>query len=115
MSRAAAERRRTGEVGLKAKLFRGLADRSRLALLELLRDGPLNVSQLVERTGLSQPNTSMHLNCLWCCGLVDRESRGRYTYYRLKSTRILRILTAADRVLEEVADRIAECETYEES
>lgn len=101
-------------IGVKAKLFRGLADRSRLSLLEALRDGPKNVSTLVELAGLSQPNTSMHLNCLWCCGLVDKEVRGRFSYYRIRSDRVLRVLEAAERVLDEVYDRIAECARYEE-
>lgn len=101
-------------IRVKAKLFRGLADRSRLSLLEALRDGPRNVSALVELTGLSQPNTSMHLNCLWCCGLVDKEVRGRFSYYRIKSDRVLGILQAAEQVLDEVHDRIAECARYEE-
>jgi len=102
------------DIGLKAKLFRGLADPSRLAILETLRDGPKNVSAVVRLTGLTQPNASMHLNCLWCCGLVDKEVRGRFSYYRITSNRFLRILTAAEKVLEEVADRIAECARYEE-
>jgi DNA-binding transcriptional ArsR family regulator len=101
-------------IRVKAKLFRGLGDRSRLSLLEALRDGPQNVSSLVELTGLSQPNTSMHLSCLWCCGLVDREVRGRFSYYRIKSERVLRILEAAESALEEVYHRIAECSRYEE-
>ena len=101
-------------IRVKAKLFRGLADPSRLSLLEALRDGPKNVSALVQLTGLSQPNTSMHLHCLWCCGLVDKEVRGRFSYYRIKSSRVLRILEAAESALEEVYDRIAECARYEE-
>ncbi len=102
-------------IRVKAKLFRGLADPSRLSLLEALRSGPKNVSQLVELTGLSQPNTSMHLNCLWCCGLVDKEVRGRFSYYRIKSKKFLRILKAGEDVLEDVYDRIAECERYEKT
>lgn len=62
---------------LKAKLFRGLADRSRLAVLEALRDGPQCVSEIVAATGLSQPNASTHLSCLGECGLVTRERRGK--------------------------------------
>ena len=101
-------------ISVKAKLFRGLADSSRLSLLEALRDGAKNVSALVELTGLSQPNTSMHLNCLWCCGLLDKEVRGRFTFYRIKSKKVLRILEAAESLLDEVYDRIAECARYEE-
>lgn len=97
---------------VKAKLFRGLADLSRLSILEILRNGPRNVSQIVDATGLTQPNVSMHLNCLWCCGLLDREVRGRFTYYRIKSKKTWRLLAAAEETLKDVYDRIAECERY---
>ena len=99
---------------VKAKLFRGLADMSRLSILEALRGSPRTVSQVVEETGLTQPNASMHLDCLWCCGLVDRATQGRFTVYRIRSRKILRILQAAEGVLNEVFDRIAECGRYEE-
>src|SRR2546427_202742 len=49
---------------LKAKLFRGFSDTSRLSILEALRDGPLTVGALVEKTGLTQSNVSNHLRCL---------------------------------------------------
>src|SRR5687768_9869723 len=97
---------------LKTKLFRGLADPSRLAILEMLRAGPKNVSEIVAGTRLSQSNASMHLDCLWCCGLVNREVRGKFRYYRIASRRFLRILAAADGALEEVSDRLEECGRY---
>ena len=102
------------DLDLRAKLFRGLADRSRSSILEALREGPRSVGEIVEATGLSQPNTSMHLDCLYCCGLVDRERRGRYVYYRLRSRRTVRLLEAAAKVLDEVADHIRACGRYEE-
>jgi len=104
----------TDAIRAKAKLFRGLADVSRLSIVEVLRGGPKNVSQVVKATGLTQPNVSMHLNCLWCCGLVDREVRGRFSFYRIRSERFDRILAAAEDVLDEVLDRIDECERYED-
>jgi DNA-binding transcriptional ArsR family regulator len=103
------------KLGLEAKLFRGLADLSRLSILEALRRGPRTVSQVVRATRLSQPSASMHLDCLWCCGLVDRENVGRFTVYRLKSRKVLAILVAADKVLRDVRDRIAECRRYDSS
>ena len=51
-------------VPCRAKLFRGLADSSRLAILESLRSGALSVSEIVAVTGLSQPNASNHLRCV---------------------------------------------------
>src|SRR5258705_6070883 len=108
------EQKSRGRLDLEAKLFRGLSDLSRLAILEALRLRPGTVSQVVARTGLSQPSASMHLDCLWCCGLVDRDTVGRYTVYRLKSRKVLRVLEAAEDLLGEVRDRIAECRRYEE-
>jgi len=107
-----AERR--SRLDLEAKLFRGLSDLSRLSILESLRSRPRTVSQVVAATGLSQPSASMHLDCLWCCGLVDREMLGRFTVYRLKSRKVVAILEAAERILRDVRDRIAECRRYED-
>jgi len=61
------------DLPLKAKLFRGLGDPSRLGILETLRTGSMSVGQLVLATGLSQPNVSNHLARLHGCGLVVRE------------------------------------------
>ena len=63
-------------LALKAKLFRGFADPSRLAIVEALRRGSRSVSEIVEITGLTQPNTSNHLACLLDCGLVERGQQG---------------------------------------
>lgn len=49
---------------LKAKLFRGFSDSSRLAILEVLRSGSRTVGEIVEATGLTQSNASNHLGCL---------------------------------------------------
>ena len=68
---------------LRAKLFRGLADLSRLRVLETLRDGPLSAGEIVSRTRLSQPNASMHLACLAECGLVTRERQGKFVHYEI--------------------------------
>lgn len=100
------------DLKVTAKLFRGLGDESRLAILEALRDGPRNVSQVVEATGLSQSNTSLHLDCLYCCGLVERERRGRYIFYRIRSRRTVQLLNLSHLVLESVADHIRECDRY---
>ena len=50
--------------------------------------GEADGSQIVEITGLSQPNASNHLACLLDCGLVAREARGRYAFYRLADERV---------------------------
>lgn len=103
---------RTQALDIKARLFRGFADSSRLAILESLRDGPQSVTELVDATGLSQSNASNHLGCLHDCGLVQREQRGRFVYYRLSDARVGALLGDADELLLEVARGVYECVRY---
>jgi len=101
------------DLPIKAKLFRGLADQSRLAVLEALRDGPRCVSEVVAATGLSQPNASAHLACLEDCGLVTRERRGKFVYYAVADKRVVKILEEAEAILGEVGAHIFRCTRYE--
>jgi ArsR family transcriptional regulator, cadmium/lead-responsive transcriptional repressor len=94
---------------LKAKLFRGFSDPSRLMILEALRLGPMTVSELVAATGLSQSNASNHLGCLRGCGLVSVEQHGKYASYELSGQKVDRLLTLADDLLEETARQVYEC------
>jgi len=98
---------------VKAKLFRGFADPSRLSILEALRDRPLTVSEIIEATGLSQSNVSNHLSCLHGCGLVARDQKGRFVEYRLSDPRVITLLATADALLAEVARGVYECTRYE--
>lgn len=97
---------------LRTKLFRGLSDSSRLAILNVLRARALTVNEIVERTGLSQSNVSNHLACLRCCDLVTREQQGRYVYYQLSNKRIAQLLDLADELLAEVAQGVSQCQNY---
>lgn len=98
---------------LKAKLFRGFADPSRLAILEALRSGPSTVSMLVEMTALSQSNVSNHLSCLRDCGLVVSTQQGRYVIYQLSDARVDGLLGLADELLAEVAKGVYACVHYQ--
>lgn len=98
---------------IKAKLFRGFADPSRLMLIEVLRNEKKSVGELVEITGLSQPNVSNHLRCLADCDLVKRERDGRYIYYSLSDKRIKTILQKSEQLLSEVAKGLYNCTRYQ--
>lgn len=100
-------------LALKAKLFRGFSDPSRLSILEALRDDARSVGELVEMTGLSQSNVSNHLACLLDCGLVAREPQGRRVIYRLADERVGTLLALADELLEEVAQGVYVCPRYD--
>jgi DNA-binding transcriptional ArsR family regulator len=97
---------------LKAKLFRGLSDPSRLSILEDLRNGPRTVNQIVAATGLTQSNTSNHLSCLYDCGLVRREQKGRQVEYRLSDDRVAHLLGLADELLAGSAAGVDVCPRY---
>lgn len=100
-------------IRLKAKFFRGLADPTRLAVLETLLDGEKNVNEIVELLDISQPNVSAHLACLRDCGLVKSEGRGKFTYYMLYDDKIRDLLHSAEAILAQVAQGIYACMHYE--
>lgn len=97
------------DVALRAKLFRGLSDPSRLAIVEAVRPGPRSVGEIVEATGLGQSNVSNHLACLLGCGLVAREQRGRRAFYSLADERVDGLLALADTLLADVASGVGDC------
>jgi ArsR family transcriptional regulator, cadmium/lead-responsive transcriptional repressor len=97
---------------LKAKLFRGFSDPSRLSILEVLRDGPCTVGEIVSATGLSQPNVSNHLSCLRDCDLVTTQQQGRYVQYQLADERVSQFLQLADALLADVAHGVYQCMRY---
>src|SRR5690625_409395 len=97
---------------LTAKLFRGLADPSRLAILETLNAGALCVGDIVEATGLSQSNVSNHLACLKECGLVESSREGRYIHYRTRDPRVSELLGLAEELLADVAQGVKTCTRY---
>lgn len=99
-------------IELHAKLFRGFADPSRLAILEALRADERTVGDLVQATGLTQPNVSNHLGCLRDCGLVSARQQGRYVYYTLSDARVGQLLALADELLGDVARGVYECVRY---
>jgi DNA-binding transcriptional ArsR family regulator len=91
-----------------ARLFRGFAEPSRLLIAHALCHGERTVSEICEETGLTQPNASNHLACLLGCGLVSREPRGRFAYYRLADDRIEALLTLGEEIASGVQEG-AEC------
>lgn len=97
---------------LLAKLFRGFADTSRLAILALLCEEPRTVGELAEASGLSQPNVSNHLACLRECGLVERERSGRQVTYRAADPRVPALLSLAEELMGDIGANIYACTRY---
>jgi len=64
-------------------LFRALADRTRLRLLNLLVAGEVCVCFFVEVLGTSQPKVSRHLAYLRRAGVVAARREGKWMHYRI--------------------------------
>ena len=62
-------------------LWNALVDPHRRDVLDLLAQGELSVGELVERLGLTQPQTSKHLRVLRDAGLVRVEQRAQRRIY----------------------------------
>lgn len=66
-----------------AAYFQALSEPTRLMILNQLRAGEANVSELAEACACSVANVSRHLSLLSKHGLVERDSRGANAYYRI--------------------------------
>ncbi|MDF3139968.1 metalloregulator ArsR/SmtB family transcription factor [Streptomyces sp. T21Q-yed] len=69
-----------------ATALKVLADPARLRLLGMIRsqpEGEACTCDLTEPLGLSQPTVSHHLKVLFEAGFLEREKRGRQTWYRI--------------------------------
>jgi ArsR family transcriptional regulator len=68
-------------------LFRALADRTRLRLLNLIADREICVCYFVDILKTSQPKISRHLAYLRRAGIVSARRQGRWMHYRLLAPR----------------------------
>ena len=69
-----------------ASLFRVMGEPARLQLLSLIAAQPnqeVCACELVESLGLSQPTVSHHLKVMYEAGLLAKERRGTWIYYRI--------------------------------
>lgn len=82
-----------------AQVFKALADPARLRLLSLIAaqpDGEACNCELIEPLGLSQPTVSHHLKVLHDTGLLTRERRGQWVYYRIVAEQLAAVRSALD-------------------
>lgn len=92
-----------------ATFFQGLADPTRVRILELLAERPRTVSELQRELGLAQGRVSSHLSCLRWCGYVLAVVEGRHNRYRVVDPRIREIVAVAESIVRENASRLSSC------
>lgn len=86
-----------GEAELLARQFKALGDPTRVRLLSMIAAQPGQeacVCDLIAPVGLSQPTVSHHMKQLVDAGLVTREQRGRWAYYRVVDATLISLSAA---------------------
>jgi ArsR family transcriptional regulator, cadmium/lead-responsive transcriptional repressor len=92
-----------------ARFFHGLADPTRVRILQFLLDGPKTAGEIVRHIGRYQASVSAHLTCLRFCGFVEARREGRNVRYELIDLRVRRLLEMGERYLDDNAERIMAC------
>jgi DNA-binding transcriptional ArsR family regulator len=85
-----------------AEIFKVMSEPMRLKILDSLRHGEKNVSELIKLTGSQQANVSKHLGIMKKAGVVTARRKGLNIYYSLKEKRFF---TICDSVCEYLAKR----------
>jgi DNA-binding transcriptional ArsR family regulator len=76
----------------KADIFQGLAHPTRIAIVELLRDGEISAGDIIERLDLEQANASQHLAVLRSKQIVLNRKMGNQVFYSLRDPCLIEVL-----------------------
>ncbi len=82
----------------KADFFKALAHPLRIRILELLRNGPLSVSQIQEATGAPGTSVSQQLAVLRARNILATERQGTTIIYRVPDPELFELLDVARRI-----------------
>ncbi|MEG0313910.1 MAG: autorepressor SdpR family transcription factor [Erysipelotrichaceae bacterium] len=66
--------------------FKAMSDQTRRDILELLKTGSMNATDISDSFKLSNATVSHHLNILKDANLILDEKKGKYIYYTLNCT-----------------------------
>jgi DNA-binding transcriptional ArsR family regulator len=76
----------------KSEIFQGLANPTRIAIVELLRDDELSAGQIIEKLGIEQANASQHLAVLRAKKIVVNRKVGNQVYYSIRDKALIEVL-----------------------
>lgn len=99
----------TVDMDLKIKFLRAFGDKTRVEILECIKDGEKSVSEIVETVDGNQSNISQHLACLRGCGIITRRQEGKYVYYGLRNEQVRALLDTFAVVLGTIENDVACC------
>jgi ArsR family transcriptional regulator len=70
-----------------------LGDKTRLSILQLLKEEEKSAAQLEDELDKSQSTISQHISILKDANLINSNKNGRVNYYHIKSAQVFRILS----------------------
>jgi DNA-binding transcriptional ArsR family regulator len=76
----------------KSEIFQGLANPTRIAIVEALRDGELSAGTLIEKLGIEQANASQHLAVLRTKQIVVNRKEGNQVFYSIRDHALIEVL-----------------------
>ena len=76
----------------KSEIFQGLANPTRIAMVELLREGELPAGKLIEKLGIEQANASQHLAVLRAKRILLSRKVGNQVYYSIRDRALIEVL-----------------------
>jgi len=76
----------------KASIFQALAHPTRIAIVEVLRDGELPAGAIIERLGIEQANASQHLSVLRAKHIVTSRKEGNQVFYSVRDPLLIEVL-----------------------
>ncbi|HYV98411.1 MAG TPA: metalloregulator ArsR/SmtB family transcription factor [Gemmatimonadaceae bacterium] len=79
-----------------ARLFHALSDRTRLAVIDMLKDGERCVCEIQGELDATQSRLSFHLRVLKDAGLLLDRKEGRWNYYSLNADAVRELADAVD-------------------
>jgi DNA-binding transcriptional ArsR family regulator len=91
------------------KFFRGLADPTRLRIVEIPLEKERNVSDLIKLLKIPQGNISNHLACLRWCGYISARKEGTSVYYQITNERVKKIVGLAREMIADHAENLYAC------
>jgi ArsR family transcriptional regulator len=100
----------------KAEIFQALAHPTRIAILDLLRQGELSVGTFAELLNLEQANLSQHLAILRAKQMVRTRKAGNQVFYAVRDPLIWKVLDLMRRYFQkQVSESMAMLEENEKA
>lgn len=89
--------------------FKAFSNKTRFEIIDVLRNGPKNVSKIIKETGFEQSRVSHNLKCLIDCGFVENNRNGKQIIYSINKETIKPLLELIDKHIGRYSTHLKQC------